>query len=76
MCIRDRAHGEGLEAEHRLQLGQVLAPGLFSLPVLVPAFDANLELIGDQFQQGRKRRLIDAKDDAGKPQVTKLHGKA
>lgn len=41
------AHGEGLEAEHRLQLSQVLAAGLLSLPVLVPDFDANLELIGD-----------------------------
>jgi hypothetical protein len=70
------AHGERLEAEHRLQLDQVLAPGLLPLPVVVPAFDADLELVGDQFQQGRERRLIDAKDDAGKAQVAKLHGKA
>ena len=54
------AHREGLEAEHRLQLDQVLAPGLLPLPVLIPAFDANLELVGDQFQQGRERRLTDA----------------
>jgi hypothetical protein len=46
------------------------------LPVLVPAFDADLELVGDQFQQGRKRRLIDAKDDAGKAQVAELHREA
>jgi hypothetical protein len=37
-----------------LQLDQVLAPGLLPLPVLVPAFDADLELVGDQFQQGRR----------------------
>jgi hypothetical protein len=43
----------------------VLAPGLLPLPILVPAFDADLELVGDQFQQGQKRRLIDAKYDAG-----------
>jgi hypothetical protein len=54
------AHGERLEAEHRLQLDQVLAPGLLPLPVVVPAFDTGLELVGDQFQQGRERRLIDA----------------
>ncbi len=70
------AHREGLEAEHRLQLDQVLAPGLLPLPVLVPAFDADLELVGDQFQQGRERRLIDAKDDAGKAQVAELHREA
>ncbi len=70
------AHGEGLEAEHRLQLDQVLAPGLFPLAVLVPAFDADLELVGDQSQQGRERRLIDAKDDARKAQVAELHGEA
>ncbi|MCY1368065.1 hypothetical protein D9M69_550260 [compost metagenome] len=69
-------HRERLEAEHRLQLDQVLAPGLFPLPVLVPAFDANLELVGDQSQQGRKRWLIDAKDDAWKAQVAELHGEA
>jgi hypothetical protein len=45
------AHGKGLEAEHRLQFDQVLAPGLLPLPVFVPAFDADLELVGDQFQQ-------------------------
>ncbi len=70
------AHGKGLEAEHRLQFDQVLAPGLLPLPVFVPAFDADLELVGDQFQQGRKRRLIDAQDDTRKAQVTELHGEA
>ncbi len=70
------AHGKGLEAEHRLQFDQVLAPGLLPLPVFVPAFDADLELVGDQFQQGRKRRLIDAQDDTKKAQVTELHGEA
>ena len=70
------AHGERLEAKHRLQLDQVLAPGLLPLPVLIPAFDADLELVGDQLQQGRERRLIDPKDDAGKAQVAELHGKA
>lgn len=59
------AHREGLEAKHGLQFDQVLAPGLLPLPILVPAFDADLELVGDQFQQGQKRRLIDAKYDAG-----------
>ena len=44
------AHCEGLEAERGLQLDQVLAPGLLSLPVFVPAFDADLELVGDKFQ--------------------------
>jgi hypothetical protein len=47
-----------------------------SLPVLVPAFDVDLELLGDQFQQGRKRLFIDAKDGAGKAQVAELHGEA
>ena len=60
------AHREGLEAEHRLQFDQVLAPGLFPLAILAPAFDANLELVSDQFQQRRKRRLIDAQYDARK----------
>ena len=41
------ANRERLEAEHRLQLDQVLASGLLTLPVLVPA-DADLELVGDQ----------------------------
>ncbi|EGJ66950.1 hypothetical protein HMPREF0022_03318, partial [Acinetobacter baumannii 6014059] len=49
------AHGEGPETEHGLQLAQVLAPGLLPLAVLVPAFDADLELVGDQLQQGRER---------------------
>jgi hypothetical protein len=44
----------------------VLASGLLTLPVLVPAFDADLELVGDQSQQWRERWLISAKDDAGK----------
>ena len=70
------AHREGLETEHRLQLDQVLAPGLLPLPVLVPAFDADLELFGDHFQQGLERRLIDAEDDARKAQVAELHGEA
>ena len=60
------AHGERLETERGLQLDQVLAPGLLPLPVLVPAFDADLELVGDQSQQGREWRLISAKDDTGK----------
>jgi hypothetical protein len=47
------ANRERLEAEHRLQLDQVLASGLLTLPVLVPAFDADLELVGDQSQQWR-----------------------
>ena len=38
--------------------------------------DADLELVGDQSQQGRERRLIDAKDDARKAQVAELHGEA
>ena len=63
------ANRERLEAEHRLQLDQVLASGLLTLPVLVPAFDADLELVGDQSQQWRERWLISAKDDAGKAQV-------
>jgi hypothetical protein len=45
-------------------------------PYFVPAFDADLELVGDQFQQGRKRRLIDAQDDTRKAQVAELHGEA
>nr|WP_246863206.1 hypothetical protein [Klebsiella pneumoniae]UPG26299.1 hypothetical protein J9B21_000265 [Klebsiella pneumoniae] len=49
------ANRERLEAEHRLQLDQVLASGLLTLPVLVPAFDADLELVGDQSQQWRER---------------------
>jgi hypothetical protein len=70
------AHREGLETEHRLQLAQVLAPGLLSLAVFIPAFDTDLDLVGDQFQQGRQRRLIDAKDDTRKAQVAELHGEA
>lgn len=70
------AHGERPEAKHRLQFDQVLAPCLFPLAVLVPAFDADLELVGDQLQQGRKRWLIDAKDDTRKAQVAELHGEA
>lgn len=69
-------HGEGLKAKHRLQFDQVLAPRLLPLPVLVPVSGANLELIGNQFKQGRERKLIDAKDDAGKTQVAKLYSKA
>ena len=38
------AHGERLEAKHRLQFDPVLAPGLFPLPVVVPAFDRHFEL--------------------------------
>ena len=70
------AHGERLEAEHRLQFDQVLAPGLLSLPILVPAFNADLELVGDQLQQRRKRRFIDTQDYARKAQVAKLYGEA
>src|SRR3546814_17817658 len=70
------AHGEGPEIEHGLQLDQVLAPGLLPLAVLVPAFDADLELLGDQLQQGRERRFIDAQDDAWKAQVAELHREA
>ncbi len=70
------AHGEGLEAEHRLQFDQVLAPGLLPLSVLAPTFDIDLDLVGDQLQQGRKRWLIDAKDDTRKTQVAELHGEA
>jgi hypothetical protein len=40
-------HRKGLKAEYRLQLDQVLAPGLLPLPMTVPAFDADLELVGD-----------------------------
>ncbi len=70
------ANRERLEAEHRLQLDQVLASGPLTLPVLVPAFDADLELVGDQSQQWRERWLISAKDDAGKAQVAELHREA
>ncbi len=60
------AHGEGPETEDGLQLDQVLTPGLLPLSVLAPAFDADLELVGDQFQQGRERRFINAQYDARK----------
>lgn len=63
------ASRERLEAEHSLQLDPVLAPGLLPLPVLIPAFHPDLEMVGDQFQQRQKRWLIDPKDDAGKVQV-------
>jgi hypothetical protein len=33
-------------------------------------------LIGSQVQQGRKRRFVNAKSDAGKAQVAELHGEA
>jgi hypothetical protein len=46
------AHGEGLEAEHRLQFDQVLAPGLFPLAVLAPAFDATLSWSATSFSKG------------------------
>jgi hypothetical protein len=46
------AHGERLEAEHRLQLDQVLAPGLLPLPVIVPAFDRHLELAATMRSKG------------------------
>ena len=55
---------------------QVLAPGLFPLAVIAPALDRRPELIGDQFQQRRERRLIDAQDDAGETQVAELHREA
>ena len=45
-------------------------------PYSVPAFDADLELVGDQSQQWRERWLISAKDDAGKAQVAELHREA
>jgi hypothetical protein len=46
------AHGEWLKTEHRLQLDQVLTPGLLPLPIFAPAFDVDLELIGDHFSRG------------------------
>ena len=66
----------GLEPEHRLQLDQVLPPCLFALAVLAPTFHWHLELRGHHAQQGRKRRLIDAQEDARESQVAKLHGEA
>ena len=38
------AHGEGLESEHRLELDQMLPPGLPALPILIPAFHRHFEL--------------------------------
>ena len=70
------AHGKGLEAEHRLQFDRGARAGSAPAARIRPSFDADLELVGDQFQQGRKRRLIDARDDTGKAQVTELHGEA
>jgi hypothetical protein len=61
------ANRERLEAEHRLQLDQVLASGLLTLPVLVPAFDADLELVGDSLSNGGNGGS--SADDAGKAQV-------
>jgi len=69
-------HGEGLEPEHRLQLDQVLPPRLLALAVIVPTFHRHLELCGHHAQQGRKRRLIDAQEDARESQVAKLHSEA
>ena len=75
-CLPVMAHGERLEAKHRLQLDQVLAPGLFPLTIVAPGLDRHLELISDQFQQRRGRRLIDAQNDAGETQVTELYREA
>src|SRR5260363_189012 len=66
--------GEGLKAEYRLQFDMVLAPGLLPMSVLVPAFDTDLELADNLFQQGWKRRLIDTQDDPGIAHVAKQHG--
>ena len=59
-----------------MQFDQVLTPSLLPLPVVAPAFDADLELVGDQFQQGQGRRLIDAKEDAREAKVAELDCKA
>ena len=61
------AHGKGLEAEHRLQFDQCSRRVCSRCPYS-SQLDADLELVGDQFQQGRKRRLIDARDDTVKAQ--------
>src|SRR5260364_40919 len=44
------------------------------MSVLVPAFDTDLELADNLFQQGWKRRLIDTQDDPGIAHVAKQHG--
>jgi hypothetical protein len=41
-----------------------------------PALDADLDLIGEQSPQWRKRLHIGAKDEAGNAQVAMLHGGA
>jgi len=67
---------KGLKAKRCLQFHQVLAPRLFPLPVCFPAIWGCSELIGSQFQQGRKWRFVNAQNDSGKTQVAELHGEA
>ena len=55
------AHGEGLEAEYRLHLDQVLEPDLSLRSVLIPALDAELEPCSDQSQQGRNDDTLTAR---------------
>ena len=69
------ANRERLEAEHRLQLDQVLASGLLTLPVLVPAFDetaAGWRPVSAMAGTVAHQR----QDDAGKAQVAELHREA
>ena len=56
--------------------GQPHPPCLFALAVLAPTFHWYLELRGHHAQQGRKRRFIDAQEDARESQVAKLHSEA
>jgi hypothetical protein len=70
------ARGEGLEPEHGLQLDQMLTPCLIALAILVPAFQRHLELLSHQTQQRRKRRCIDAQDNAGESQVAEMNSEA
>ncbi len=71
------AHGEGPETEHGLQLAQVLAPGLLPLAVLFQLSTPTWSWSATSFNKGGNgSQFIDARDDAGKAQVTELHREA
>jgi hypothetical protein len=67
------AYDEYLETNRCLQLDQVIAPRLFSLPIFIPAFCRNRELVGNRFQLRREGRMVNAQDDSGEAQIAELH---
>ena len=82
-CLRQFLDGkpvmtcrEQLKAEDCLEFRKMLSPGLWTVSIVGPTLNGNLELIGDKMQKRCEGELVRAEHHARKAEVAELHREA